>query len=176
MVSIPSLGIFPDLGYDSKGLAIPYGFNVTADYDENSTLRTTSSVPFNIVADSWSRAGIVSVVGQVGLALLALTFAEKFCYRFLLSRSVGLFVLGRMIVIGLGFQGLSVGILSETIRQLVFTLSFTVLCVGLLMAVVKTFLGTGSPAMGPPPGPMERRPPPPRPGSLGPRAHRPSRA
>jgi hypothetical protein len=176
MLSIPGLGIFPDLSYDSKGLAIPYGFTVNSGYDENSTLRTTSSVPFNIIADSWSRGGIVSVVMQVGLAILALTFAEKICYRFLLSRSVGLFVLGRMVVVGLGFWSLSVGIFSEAIRQLALTLTFTVFCVGLLMALVKAFLGTGAPAMGPPPGPMERRPPPPRPGPLGPRAHGPSRA
>lgn len=177
MISIPGLGIFPDLAYDSKGLAVPYGFNVSSAYDENSVLRLTSSVPFNIVADSWSRGGIISVIAQVGLALLALTFSEKFCYTFLLPRSIGLFVLGRTVVIGLGFWSLTVGVLSEAIRQLVLTLGFTVFWVGLLMAFVKAFLGTGAPAMGPPPGgPMERRPPPPRPGPLGPRAHRPSRA
>jgi hypothetical protein len=172
MVSIPGLGIFPDLAYDSKGLAIPYGFNVTEDYDAVTQTHSSGTVPFNIVADAWSRGGIFSVLAQVGLALLALTFVEKLCYQYLLTRSAGLFVLGRVAACGIAFYNLSTGILSDAIRQLILTLGFTVISVGLLMAFVGMFLGeSGAPAPRPPPGPMDRRPPRPRP--IGPRAPRP---
>jgi len=174
MASIPGLGIFPDLAYDSKMLAADYGFGVSEDYDAVTQTHSSATVPFNIVADSWSRGGIFSVVVQVGLALLTLTFVEKLCYRFLMTRSTGLFVLGRMAACGIAFYDLCTGILTDAIRQLVLTLGFTVICVGLLMTLVGMFIGGSSePARPPPPGPMDRRPPPPRPRPIGPRAPRP---
>ncbi len=180
MVSIPALGIFPNLsGYDSRLLAIEYGFNVVQNYDSGTNTYSGTSVPFNIVADAWSRGGILSLVVQVAMALLVLTFAEGLCYRFLLARSVGLFALGRTIVVGLTIFCLSGSVLTEVIRQLFLTMIFSLICMGFLMMVVKNFLGGSQEAARPPPGPgpMGRSSPPPRrPAPLGPRVPRPFRA
>jgi len=132
MFSVPGLDIFPELGFDSRSLAIPYGFGVSSELDVTTGLHVGTSVPFNIVADSWSRGGFFSLLVQVSVSLFALLWMEVFLYKYFLMRNyVNLFVLGRTVLIGMAFNYLTGNIFTDTIRQCIFTMGFTLLCVGL---------------------------------------------
>jgi hypothetical protein len=174
MVSVPALGILPEWQFDSKSLATNYGFFVSQATDDSGRVYFGTSVPFNIVADSWSRGGIISLVAQVTAALLIFLGLEKLMYHYLSARHVGVFVLGRTVLIGLAVNFLTVSILSDTIRQCIYTLSFTLLAIGLPATFLKSTSMVYQPQAGPFPGRAGSRPPPPRlPGA---RERRPFRA
>jgi hypothetical protein len=131
MLSIPGLGIFPDLGFNSVMLAVPYGFNVYLDSNTNPGFHGGTTVPFNMVADSWSRGGLFSLAIQVSTALIILLLLEKLLYQWFIPRQVCLFVLGRTVLAGLAFNYFTNTILSDSVRQCITTFGFTLICIGL---------------------------------------------
>lgn len=66
--------------YNSRKYASPYGFTSYITYKDGRNVGS-STVPFNVVADSWSRCGLPSALFQLSLALVLLIFMEKINWR-----------------------------------------------------------------------------------------------
>lgn len=66
--------------YPSVLYARNYGFNVYADVDERG-MQASFTVPFSVMADSWSRFGLISSVSQVLFLLSFFVGVEAFIRR-----------------------------------------------------------------------------------------------
>ena len=100
--------------YNSKLFSRMYGFNVYYEKDYSGKLNS-HSVPFGIIADSWSRFGPISLFIQVSIAFLFFTLVEVI-NRSLFRRRPEMIIIGLIIILRMSFYTISSSTLLETIR------------------------------------------------------------
>lgn len=177
LASFTKLGIFPFWNYPSTEYAQMYGFYVNVDRENSGEVTSSTAVPFNILADAWSRFGLFSALAQVTAALLILTGFEQFLMNRFLPRHMELFVLARTILIGIAANFLTIYTLVAAIREMLITLPVVLAIIGLGVLVMRAVLSEGGEAglaspgdigdrrrpLSRPPPPRRGRPPLPRP-------------
>ncbi|PXA03675.1 hypothetical protein DDZ13_10290 [Coraliomargarita sinensis] len=117
--------------YASRLFARMYGFNVYYQRDYSGKIQSYT-VPFNILADSWSRLGIISTCMQVGIAFIFFTVLELF-NRKLFKNYPSLIVMGIIILLSMSFKHLTTYTLLETIRGTILQYCFTMLMLYLVL-------------------------------------------
>lgn len=113
--------------YASRLFARMYGFGSYYELGYEGKLKS-HTVPFNILADSWSRFGAISSIVQVSIALLFFLAFEIFNRR-LFRRYPELMVLGLIVILAISFKYITTYTLLESMRGLVLQYAFTMLVV-----------------------------------------------
>ena len=108
--------------YNSKLFARMYGFNVYYEKDYSGKLHS-HSVPFGIIADSWSRFGPISLFIQVSIAFLFFTLVEVI-NRSLFRRSPEMIIIGLIIILRMSFYNISSVTLLNTMRDMMLQYIF----------------------------------------------------
>ncbi len=152
MTAFPGLGINRSWVYDNSMLPRPYGFNTNTDIDEKGNYVAMFQVPFGTLADSWSRGGMFSAIFQMLFACVFLCLVERLLMRWFLPNNSEIFVLGRMIIIGMAVGTLPATQLIPSIRNTFVSLGYSLPVVWLLTYWLSGHVG------GPPPPPGHRSP------------------
>ncbi len=101
--------------YPTQYYARMYGFNVHVGVDASGR-QSSYTVPFNVVADSWSRYGLPSTVIQITILLAFFAFAE-WANRRLFSRFPDVMVFGLLNLVYFAVFYSNVYGLTSTIRR-----------------------------------------------------------
>jgi hypothetical protein len=113
--------------YPSELFARNYGFRVHLNVDESGRF-ASHTVPFGVLADSWSRYGLVSSVLQITATLIFFIVFE-YLNRWLLRRHPDIAIMGFAILAKYALQFATVYSLTSTIRRtVVFWIFGIVLC------------------------------------------------
>jgi hypothetical protein len=126
--------------YLSVMYARSYGFRVYKKIENGKV--NSSSVPFNVVADSYSRYGVVSSIFQVFFYMAILTLVEKQCRKLFYRDSVG-YLMVLTYLVGQAFYYSNVYNLTKNVRNMVMYVTFIV-CMMKVYAFVMKVVGNGS--------------------------------
>lgn len=109
--------------YSSFMYARNYGFNVYGEADEQG-LQKSHTVPFSVIADSWSRWGLISSIIQVAVLMVFLVVAEGFV-RKLFRRQPEIMVMLFFFLCDTALRFATVYTVTRTVRTVIIYGTFT---------------------------------------------------
>lgn len=124
--------------YPSLLFARNYGFNVHQTVGEDGRF-ASHTVPFGVVADSWSRLGLVSSVAQIIAVLLLFIILEGIGKRFL-SRHPDIMIMALSVLMKYALQFATVYSLTNTVRRTMVFWGFMIMVCFFLKLIYMRFL------------------------------------
>ncbi len=123
--------------YPTQLYARPYGFNVHLSVSASGRLKSFT-VPFSVLADSWSRFGILSSVVQITAMIGFFNFMEKMIRKLFIRHRL-ILIFSIMFLSGIALRFAPVYNLTRSMRQTVFHM-VVVLSVTMALTVLNNII------------------------------------